>query len=84
MTYKKNETHSDRSTVDNKGTEDYSAIKVPEAQDTYLEITSGKDDNAGNTWQTPYMCNKCGLTARNKQELQDHINNAHRETISKG
>ena len=58
-------------------------IKAPDAKDSYLETTSGKDDNAGNVWQTQQTCGKCGLTARNKQELQDHISHAHMRPDSK-
>lgn len=56
----------------------YSTIKVPDAHDSYLETTSGTDDNAANTQQLQQTCDKCGLTARNKEELQDHLDNAHR------
>ena len=62
----------------NNKQESYSTIKVPDAHDSYLETTSGTDDNAANTQQLQQTCDKCGLTARNKEELQDHLDNAHR------
>ena len=61
----------------------YSKIKVPDANDSYLETTSGKNDNAENIWQRQQTCSKCGLTARNKQELQDHIDHAHSGSATK-
>jgi hypothetical protein len=53
----------------------YTKIKAAGPDEQYLDLTSGKQlENLTPTQQT---CNVCGLTARNKEELQDHISNAH-------
>ena len=61
----------------------FGRIKVPGAKDSYLETTSGSNDKAENVWQRQRTCSKCGLTARNKQELEDHIIHAHPESATK-
>lgn len=55
--------------------DNYTRIKAAGNDEQYLDLTSGKEP----TDLTPKQqtCNTCGLTARNKEELQDHINNAH-------
>jgi hypothetical protein len=53
----------------------YTKIKAAGPDEQYLDLTSGKElENLTSRQQT---CNVCGLTARNKEELQDHISNAH-------
>jgi hypothetical protein len=64
----------------NASDEDYNAIKVPDKDDTYLKTMSGKELQNIKTQQR--TCTICGLSARNKVELQDHIRNAHREACA--
>ncbi len=59
---------------------DYAAIKVPDKDDTYLKTMSGNELENAETHQR--TCTICGLSARNKVELQDHIRNAHREACA--
>jgi hypothetical protein len=59
---------------------DYATIKVPDKDDTYLETMSGKELANAGTQQR--ICTICGLSARSKVELQDHIRNAHREACA--
>jgi hypothetical protein len=55
--------------------DNYTAIKAARSDEQYLDLTSGKEpDDLTPKQQT---CDVCGLTARNKEELQDHISNAH-------
>lgn len=54
---------------------DGTRIKVPESDDSYLEAMSGKELETSELKQT--TCSICGLSARTKEELQDHISNAH-------
>lgn len=58
----------------------YSTIKVPDKDDTYLETASGKELESTESHQR--TCTICGLSARTKVELQDHIRSAHRETVA--
>jgi hypothetical protein len=58
----------------------YTMIKVGEKNDTYLEEVSGEDSIKAESQQI--TCSICGLTARNKAELQDHVSNAHKEATS--
>ena len=61
--------------TDQKKENNYTKIKAAGPDEQYLDLTSGKQlENLTPTQQT---CNVCGLTARNKEELQDHISNAH-------
>jgi hypothetical protein len=53
----------------------YTKIKAAGADEQYLDLTSGKEPHDLTPRQQ--TCDVCGLTARNKEELQDHINNAH-------
>jgi len=60
----------------NGETENYTTIKAAKQENTYLEDVSG-DQSIEEPEKT--TCNRCGLAARNQEELQDHIKNAHRE-----
>ena len=61
--------------TDQEKENNYTKIKAAGPDEQYLDVTSGKQlENLTPTQQT---CNVCGLTARNKEELQDHISNAH-------
>jgi DNA repair exonuclease SbcCD ATPase subunit len=53
----------------------HTQIKAAGPDEQYLDLTSGKEPYDLTPRQE--TCNVCGLTARNKEELQDHINNAH-------
>jgi hypothetical protein len=53
----------------------YTKIKAVGPDEQYLGLTSGKEPYDLTPRQK--TCDVCGLTARNKEELQDHINNAH-------
>lgn len=50
-------------------------IEAARPDEQYLSITSGKEPEDLTPRQR--TCDICGLTARNKEELQDHIRNAH-------
>ena len=64
-----------KNTGQEKENNNYTKIKAARPDEQYLDLTSGKQlENLTPTQQT---CNVCGLTARNKEELQDHISNAH-------
>ncbi len=61
--------------TDQEKENNYTKIKAAEPDQQYLDLTSGKKlEDLTPRQQT---CNICGLTARNKEELQDHISNAH-------
>jgi hypothetical protein len=53
----------------------YTRIKAAKPDEQYLDLTSGKEPEDLTPKQQ--TCDVCGLTARNKEELQDHISNAH-------
>jgi hypothetical protein len=53
----------------------YTEIKAARPDEQYLDLTSGKEPEDLTPRQQ--TCDVCGLTARNKEELQDHISNAH-------
>ena len=55
--------------------DNYSEIKAARSDEQYLDLTSGKEPEDLTPRQR--TCNVCGLTARNKEELEDHISNAH-------
>ena len=55
--------------------DNYSEIKAARSDEQYLDLTSGKEP--GDLTPKQRTCNVCGLTARNKEELEDHISNAH-------
>jgi len=57
--------------------DDYTRIKAAGQDEQYLDLTSGKEP--ADLTPKQQTCTTCGLTARNKEELQDHINNAHTE-----
>ncbi|MDP8886960.1 MAG: hypothetical protein M3M91_04125 [Thermoproteota archaeon] len=61
--------------TDQEKENNYTKIKAAGPDEQYLDLTSGKQ--LGNLTPTQQTCNVCGLTARNKEELQDHISNAH-------
>jgi hypothetical protein len=65
----------EKKNTDQEKENNYTKIKAAGPDEQYLDLTSGKQlENLTPTQQT---CNVCGLTARNKEELQDHISNAH-------
>ena len=53
----------------------YTAIKAARSDEQYLDLTSGKGPE--DLIPKQRTCGVCGLTARNKEELEDHISNAH-------
>ncbi|MFL6476377.1 MAG: hypothetical protein ACJ70Y_05295 [Nitrososphaera sp.] len=53
----------------------YTKIKAARPDEQYLDLTSGKEREDLIPLQE--TCDICGLTARNKEELQEHIRNAH-------
>ena len=53
----------------------YTKIKAARPDEQYLDLTSGKEPE--NLTPTQQTCDICGLTARNREELKDHISNAH-------
>jgi hypothetical protein len=53
----------------------YTEIEAARADEQYLDLTSGKEPE--NLTPTQQTCDICGLTARNREELKDHISNAH-------
>lgn len=53
----------------------YTKIEAARSDEQYLSLTSGKEPEDLTPQQQ--TCDICGLTARNKEELQDHIRNAH-------
>jgi hypothetical protein len=61
--------------TDQEKENNYTKIKAAGPDEQYLDLTSGKEP--GNLTPRQQTCNVCGLTARNKEELQDHISNAH-------
>jgi hypothetical protein len=54
---------------------DSTKIEAARPDEQYLSLTSGKEPKDLTPRQQ--TCSICGLTARNKEELQDHIRNAH-------
>ena len=56
----------------------YTKIEAARPDEQYLSLTSGKEPQDLTPRQQ--TCDRCGLTARNKEELQDHIRNAHVDT----
>lgn len=61
--------------TDQEKENNYTEIKAARPDEQYLDLTSGKEPEDLTPRQQ--TCDVCGLTARNKEELQDHINNAH-------
>jgi hypothetical protein len=57
----------------------HTKIKAAGRDEQYLDLTSGKEPYDLTPRQQ--TCDVCGLTARNKEELQDHINHAHAHTL---
>ncbi len=51
-------------------------IEAARPDEQYLSLASGKEPKDLTPWQQ--TCSVCGLTARNNEELQDHIRHAHR------
>ncbi|HZA47513.1 MAG TPA: hypothetical protein VE521_01150 [Nitrososphaera sp.] len=58
-----------------KENNNYTEIKAAGPDEQYLDLTSGKEPE--DLTPTQQTCDVCGLTARNREELKDHINNAH-------
>ena len=61
--------------TDQEKENDYTKIKAARPDDQYSDLASGKEPEDLTPRQQ--TCDVCGLTARNKEELQDHISNAH-------
>ena len=61
--------------TDQEEENNYTKIKSAGPDEQYLELASGKEPKDLRPKQQ--TCDVCGLTARNKEELQDHISNAH-------
>lgn len=61
--------------TDQEKENNYTEIKAARPDEQYLDLTSGKESEDLTPRQQ--TCDVCGLTARNKEELQDHISNAH-------
>ncbi len=61
--------------TDQEKENNYTEIKAARPDEQYLDLTSGKEPEDLTPKQQ--TCDICGLTARNKEELQDHISNAH-------
>ncbi len=55
----------------------YTKIEAARPDEQYLSLTSGKEPKDLTPRQQ--TCGICGLTARNKEELQDHIRHAHQD-----
>jgi hypothetical protein len=55
--------------------DDYTRIKAARSDEQYLDLTSGKEPE--DLMPKQQTCDVCGLTARNKEELQDHISKTH-------
>jgi hypothetical protein len=69
----------ERKNSDQEKEDNYTTIKAARSDEQYLDLTSGKEpDDLTPKQQT---CDVCGLTARNKEELQDHISNAHADKV---
>jgi hypothetical protein len=64
-----------KNTDQEKENNNYTEIKAARPDEQYLDLTSGKEPEDLTPRQK--TCDVCGLTARNKEELQDHISNAH-------
>ena len=62
----------------NEGEGNTTSVKAYDKDDNYDEIVSGhKSIEQFPTEQE--SCHTCGLVARSKEELQEHVRNAHRE-----
>jgi hypothetical protein len=61
--------------TDQEKENNYTEIKAARPDEQYLDLTSGKEPEDLRPRQQ--TCDVCGLTARNKEELQDHISKAH-------
>jgi hypothetical protein len=61
--------------TDQEKENNYTEIKAARPDEQYLDLTSGKEPEDLTPRQQ--TCDVCGLTARNKVELQDHISKAH-------
>ena len=66
---KRDEKKADRSKASTR-------VSMPDNDETYLETMSGKELESAKSGQVN-NCNVCGLSARTKEELTDHIRNAH-------
>ena len=61
---------------EHEGNFETTKVKAYSPSDSYDDIVAGKTD-IGELDATISTCDKCGLTARNERELQDHISHAH-------
>jgi hypothetical protein len=63
-----------------KDTDDagYTRVKAYRADDNYADMVSGNKDIEDFATKQE-ICSECGLAARSKKELQDHIDHAHKE-----
>ena len=61
--------------TDQEEENNYTKIKSARPDEQYLDLTSGKEPE--DLMPKQQTCDVCGLTARNKEELQDHISIAH-------
>jgi hypothetical protein len=66
---------------ENRAEDSYTTIKASEKDDSYLEEVSGEESIEVKLQQT--TCSICGLSARTREELQEHIKNAHKEASAK-
>ena len=64
-----------KNTDQEKENNNYTKIKAARPDEQYLDLTSEKGQEDLRPLQE--TCDICGLTARNKEELQEHIRNAH-------
>ena len=67
----------ERNNTNREKENNYTEIKAARPDEQYLDLTSGKEPE--NLTPTQQTCDVCGLTARNREELKDHIRNAHRD-----
>lgn len=65
----------DKKNSEQEKDDNFTRIKAASHDEQYLDFTSGKEPE--DLTPTQKTCNICGLTARNKEELEDHITNAH-------
>ena len=65
----------ERQNIDQEEEDNYTKIKAARSDDQYLDLTSGKEPE--DLMPKQQTCDVCGLTARNKEELQDHISKTH-------
>ena len=54
----------------------YTRVKAYSAGDDYADMVSGNKDVEDFATKQE-ICSECGLAARSKKELQDHVDHAH-------